>query len=65
MRVDVTEEGYLKLSDLFTPVVISSDLGDISISSRDGGIEIMVGESLHSVDFGLEGFDRFAPTGGD
>ncbi len=40
MRVDVDEHDNIRFSEVFNPVVISTDVGEFGICQRDGGIEV-------------------------
>lgn len=43
MIVEITQEGFLKFSGVFNPIVFENKKGErISVCQRDGGFEILV-----------------------
>jgi len=49
MKIDVSENGSIVLSDVFNAVVIATDQGEFGVAQRDGGIEVMhKGELVYS-----------------
>lgn len=49
MKIEVGEEGYIVLSEVYVPVVVRVPMGDFGIVQRDGGIEIShQGDLVHA-----------------
>ena len=44
MKIEVTEEGFLRLEEVYNPVIFrridEGHVSDLSVSMRDGGFEI-------------------------
>lgn len=41
MKINVSENGSIVLSDVFNAVIIATDEGEFGVAQRDGGIEVM------------------------
>jgi len=49
MKIHVSENGSIVLSDVFNAIVIATDQGEFGVAQRDGGIEVMhKGELVYS-----------------
>ena len=47
MKVEITQEGYLKLSEVFNPIIFENERGErISVCQRDGRFEVAVGDEM-------------------
>lgn len=53
MKLDVQEEGLVRLQEVFNPIVLQSENGEtLSICMRDGGFEFIYGSVPYSASGG-------------
>ncbi len=47
MIITVTQEGYLKFSEVFNPIIFENERGErISVCQSDGGFEVIVVDEM-------------------
>lgn len=47
MKLEVTQEGFLKFSEVFNPIVFENERGErISVCQSDGGFEVVVVDEM-------------------